>query len=222
MDLAIAMTTAPRKEPTVKRSIASLRRAGFEETVHVFAEPGSFGHGLPEDPKLEIHMNDVKRGCFQNWKYAVTKMLELSPAPWILIVQDDAIWQRGSADILKSRMAVQQDRRTGFLSLYASSANVKGNFQRGWNATDAGWGFWGAVALCLKRVAAEELLQQKHFVAHKGPQQVDAIVAKSMLALKRPCYIHVPSMVDHIGNTSTIGNGGISQGRRGYRFRGRV
>jgi hypothetical protein len=98
---------------------------------------------------------------------------------------------------------------------------VAEDFADGWNECRAGWEFWGALALCMKRVAAEELLRYPRFAKHAGPQQVDAVVAASMLELGRPSFVHLPSLVDHIGSTSTIGNDGDSAwGRRGFHFKG--
>jgi hypothetical protein len=39
-----------------------------------------------------------------------------------------------------------------------------------------------------------------------------------MLDLDRPSYVHVPSLVDHVGDTSTVGHDDIAGTLRGYRF----
>jgi hypothetical protein len=215
------MTAAPRREPTLDRALISLRAAGFHEDVHVFAEPETLG--ALERSKLVtavarviVHDNASRRGCFGNWKSALEWLIAHTSASWVMILQDDALWRIGSSEMLYVQMRTRQDPRTGLLSPYTSPAIVKKDFVDGWNECRAGWDFWGALAFCMKRVAAEELLRHPRFVMHDHPLQVDAVVAASMLDLGRPSFVHVPSLVDHIGDTSTIGRTG--GGRRGYRF----
>jgi hypothetical protein len=219
--LALAMTTAPRREVTLYRALSSLRLAGFHEEVQLFAEPETLGTGDRTgmvDTSVAVHESVSRRGCFGNWKHALKWLISHTTAPWLMIVQDDAIWRPGSADTLRAQMRGRQDPRTGLLSPYASPTNVKKDFVDGWNECRAGWDFWGALALCMKRVAAEDLLRHPRFVKHASPKQVDAVVAASMLDLNRPSFVHVPSLVDHIGDTSTINNDALTLGRRGYRF----
>jgi hypothetical protein len=218
-DLAIAMTTAPRRRPTLPQALASLRKAGFCEDVHVFAEPDTFvSLPRPNDVRAHVHENLTRRGCFGNWKHALEYLLSRTTAGWVLIVQDDAIWELGAADELLLAMRARQELRTGFLSPYVISKDVEKGSIDGWNECRAGWLLWGALALCMKRVAAEELLRHRRFRKHRGTQQVDAVVAASMLDLGRPSFVHVPSLVDHIGATSTLGHDDVASRLRGYRF----
>ena len=219
MDLAIAMTTAPRRRPTLSRALTSLREAGFREDVRVFAEPGTFAQ-LPRlnDKRTRVHENSFTRGCFGNWKRALKRLLSRTEARWLLVVQDDAIWSPGAADVLRGEMHARQEVPTGFLSPYVTGKDVPEECADGWNECRAGWFFWGALALCMKRVAAEELLRHPRFVSHQGTQQVDAVVAASMFDLGLPSFVHVPSLVDHVGETSTLREDDFAAGLRGYRF----
>ena len=219
MDLAIAMTTAPRRRPTLPRALTSLRKAGFHEDVHVLSEPGTFScFPRPDDERTLVHENSSTRGCFGNWRYALEQLLTRTDARWLLIVQDDAIWSPGAADVLRGEMLSRQELRTGFLSSYVTGKDVPEEFVEGWNESRVGWLFWGALAFCMKRVAAEELLRHPRFVSHQGTQQVDAVVAASMLDLGLPSFVHVPSLVDHVGETSTLREDDFAAGLRGYRF----
>lgn len=78
-------------------------------------------------------------------------------------------------------------------------------------------GTLGLLALCIPRRSAIKLLKHQRFVKHRVNQQVDAVVAASMLDLGRPSYVHVPSLVDHVGETSTLGHDD-AQMPCGYRF----
>jgi hypothetical protein len=217
--LAIAMTTAPRRAPTLHRALPSLRGAGFHEDVHMFAEPGTFMQiPPPNDAQMSVHMHATTHGCFGNWRAAIQHLLSHTAAPWLLIMQDDAIWLPGSAEILRDQMRARGATRTGFLSPYVTAKDVSPEFVDGWNEYQGGWNFWGAIALCMRRDAAEELLRHPRFVQHRGSQQVDAVVAASMLDLGCPSFVHVPSLVDHVGETSTIGHDDVAGNLRGHRF----
>src|SRR5262249_33931697 len=115
--LAIAMTTAPRRAPTLTRALTSLRAAGFGEVVHVFAEPGTFAHNLqPIDARTIIHGHTSTLGCFGNWSYALRYLQKKISAKWLMVVQDDAIWSQESADVLRAQIVARQNQPTGFLS----------------------------------------------------------------------------------------------------------
>jgi len=223
MNIALAMTIAPRREVTIDRSLVSLREAGFHEDVHVLAEPGTVGSigaaakTLFGDERVHVRENKRLRGCFGNWKKALKRLLSRTNARWLLILQDDVVWKRGSAEILRAQIRSREGHRTGLLSPYTSSVVVGEHFVDGWNECCLGWGFWGALAFCMDRDAAKELLRHPRFAEHGGAREVDAVVAASMLDLGRPSFVHVPSLVDHIGVTSTIDRDG-EWGRRGYRF----
>jgi hypothetical protein len=223
MTLAIAITTAKRSKPTLARAYTSLRAAGFQEEVLVAAEPGSL---IPEaialDSRARVVLNEKNLGCFGNWKHACKTLLATTKTPWILIVQDDAIWQRDSACSLRQQMKDRSSLRTGFVSPYVSVYNLKKSFVDGWNETGAGWDWCGALAFCMDREAAEDLLRAERFIKHPGPKQVDAIVGLAMLDLRRPSFVHLPSLVDHIGEVSTMGHAGLTPRRVGYLFREEV
>jgi hypothetical protein len=219
IDIAVAVTTAPRRVPTFPQALSSLRGAGFSERVHVFAEPGTWDQiPRPRDERTLTHDHATTHGCFKNWRHALKHLLAKTDAPWLLIVQDDAIWEPGSARTLRAGAEARQDLRTGFLSPYVSANDVPPGSGDGWNECRSGWNFWGALALCIPRGAARKLLKHQRFVKHRQNQQVDAVVAASMLDLGRPSYVHVPSLVDHVGATSTLGHDDVAPTLRGYRF----
>ncbi len=217
--LAIAMTSAPRRAPTVHRALKSLREAGFREAVRLFTEPGTFAQlPRPRDERTIVHDNALTLGCYNNWRCAITHLATRSAARWLLIVQDDTIWQPGSATTLFAEMVARQNQRVGFLSPYVTESDVPSGSVDGWNECRSGWNLCGALALCMKREVAAELLRHPRFVEHGSREHVDSVVAASMLDLGRPSYVHVPSLVDHVGETSTIGHDDVSPKLRGYRF----
>jgi len=213
---SIGMTTAPRRRPTLHHAVRSLREAGFHERLHLFCEPGS--PRSPVDGRLTRHANRCRLGCFGNWDRALGHLLRHESAGWLMIVQDDAIWSPGAASILRAEIAGRQAQRIGFLSPYVTGKDVSDGFVEGWNLYEGGWNLWGALALCMPRDAALDLVRHGRYASHPGPNAIDAVVAASMLDLGRPSLVRVPSLVDHVGETSTIGHDDVAGGLRGHRF----
>lgn len=213
------MTTAPRRVPTFHRALESLRTAGFQVQVHVFAEPGTWDQvERPAAERTPMHDHATARGCFHNWGHALTYLLTQTVAPWLLVVQDDAVWIPGAAEVLCAGAIDRMNLRTGFLSPYVTTQDVPPGATNGWSECRSGWDLCGALAFCLPRDAAQDLLGHSRFIRHSKDQQVDAVVAASMLDLGRPSYVHVPSLVDHVGTTSTLGHDSVTAKLRGHRF----
>ena len=81
------MLTAPRTKPTIHRTLASLRRAGFDQ-VHVFAEPDSW---IPDEFRhLPVTCHGRKLGVLGNFCTSLTTLFMLEPrADCYAIFQDD-------------------------------------------------------------------------------------------------------------------------------------
>jgi hypothetical protein len=86
---AVGMTTAPRDEPTLARSVASLAEAGWPEP-RLFMEPET------EIPKslasLPISQRDRRLGAFPNWFLGLSELYFRDPyAEAYFMCQDDVI-----------------------------------------------------------------------------------------------------------------------------------
>jgi hypothetical protein len=69
----------------------------------------------------------------------------------------------------------------------------------------------GAVALVFSHAAVETLLAQPHMVTRRrdsmrGHKSLDGAIVESMNAAGWTEYIHYPSLVQHIGEESSMGN----------------
>lgn len=85
--LNIGITTAPRKETYIDKTIDSLRDVGVKDTIYVFAEPNS---AIPKDKNTIFIQNQEKRGCFMNRDYAAHYLME--KGDYFLILQDDFVF----------------------------------------------------------------------------------------------------------------------------------
>lgn len=227
--LVIGMTTCPRAEGTLQRAAESLRDAGFDEPLHLFAEPGS--SDIKDLPGAISHCNPTTLGCTANWKNAVEWLLEHTAADWFLLLQDDVIWQWGAATVLRTAIDSSSPARIGFLSAYTSPAMIPRRPADGWQEAlfpnRHYWGikkFWGALALAIPRDAAADLVRSPRYLAHHHTRKLDELVGDCFHDLGRSCQVYVPSLADHIGEQSTLGRHRLPflanrWGRHGYRFR---
>lgn len=246
--LAVGMTIGLRVElkksgKTVhdyaRQAIASFREAGFQQPLHVFVEPGAKVH-LPNAKRagLCVHYNTEQRHCFGNFKHGAQFLIDETDADWILMLQDDAIWRKGSSALLQAAIDNPASRGAGFLSAYASKAMIskahKERLTKDLQAKDGltqRWvqcdfyhkAFWGAVAMCFPRDSLVMMQTEGHrYRNHKHSRKLDVVVGNAIHRdLGLPIFMAVPSLVDHIGSWSTMGRHrfrGNQWGRRGFAF----
>lgn len=108
---AVAVTTAPRYQPTLPVCLNSLRSAGWNPIV--FAEPDSIDN---PDPGLQIIQNSRQLGVWHNWLNSAKWCLNNTDAELIMTVQDDVIIHQDSLEFAES--ILWPSERCGFLSLY--------------------------------------------------------------------------------------------------------
>lgn len=225
--IALGITTSPRQKDYLTDSIRSLRSAGFDELVHLFAEPGTPECDLAGTRTI---VNPRRLGCAGNWKNALASLLAERPADWYLLLQDDVVWRPNSKEVLVAEMQTGA-RGIGFLSAYTSPAMVPRRPASGWQPAlfpnPSYWGickFWGALALAIPHSAALRLVDCPRYQAHQHPRKLDELLGDCCRDLDLACRVYVPSLADHIGEVSTLGRHGWRffgnrWGRRGIQFR---
>lgn len=230
MDTVIGITTAPRKVPRIGETLASLSLVNKQKWLcSVFAEPGSpTPENAYKNQKIEWYLNFVTRGCFRNW-YSAAEHCMLRKTERVLLLQDDIVFAPEAFDALEKIWP----HTAGVVSLYTNLAMSPTQTQHGWGHANysASRGYWGALALCVKRDLLRDLLQTDPLrypaMAHKPGiektafRKVDVLFGRACLQLGIPIYTPVYSLVDHIGAESTIGRDnipGIQRGRRGVNF----
>lgn len=202
-ELAIAITTAPRVRETFTASLASLRNAGFDQTVRVFADKVN-----PEGEGCEITRNDPPLDGIKNWYKACRTLLDETDAPWLMILEDDVTWANGAAQALYRDLESLDPATTGYVSLYLCrmverfirrEKHVQ-RLDRGMhNAAAMGGRCWGSQAYVLPRRSAERLLADGMF---KNMVQVrwknrDLLVSGTLSRLGYKLLYRVPCLVDH-------------------------
>jgi hypothetical protein len=115
---AVGVTAAPRREPTLARTLSSLDAAGWPR-------PWVFADGEVEIPpgyRVTRHLPPV--GGWPNFWLAVTELIAREPtADAYLLVQDDVIFCAGVCDYV-SRFDIPDD--CGVLSLFCPACHNQG------------------------------------------------------------------------------------------------
>ena len=202
---AAGVITAPRKEPTLGGTLASLKEAGFED-VRVFAEPGS------DVPAVWSHLPRTDRaetcGAFPNWYLALTELVLRDPrADAYLLCEDDVQFSKGLRKYLEATLWPARD--VGVVSLHTPSHFAVGK-PRGWHVEDRGWDAWGAQAYVFPNRSARAFLSDPAVLDHRGfgPDggriHADCVVGAWCRRSGRPYLVHSPSLSRHTGETSTL------------------
>lgn len=142
MKSTVIVTTAPRKECTLLKTVESLRDCGWEPTV--FAEPDS------TKVECKTFTNSSRKGIWHNWLSAARWSLEQG-SDYIMTVQDDVNFHMDSKDFIENDISFPEDM--GYISLYTPK-----HYQTFKNGSPKPHGFypiktrsmWGAMALVFK------------------------------------------------------------------------
>ncbi len=217
--IEIGMITAPRKKPTIDLSMKYLRKAGFQEHVTVFAEPGDYKINYPN---YTIKKNKVKLGCFKNYHNALSQVVN-TDKDYVLIVADDFIYNKLTyKHVLK---AINSMDNYAYLALFTPHGmkhppcQIRG---KGWVKVNMGWGAaFGGIRI-MKTEIAKQIITHDYYLNHlenyEKNQQIDHCIPQVCFELGLDQYFHVPSLADHIGKHSTIGHI-HSKETRGLNFR---
>ncbi|MGH7134864.1 MAG: hypothetical protein ACREHD_03940 [Pirellulales bacterium] len=212
---SVGVTTAPRSRPTLERSLDSLAAAGWSEP-RLFAEPHA---RVPEKfSGLATTWRDAKLGAFPNWYLGLAELYFREPsAEAYLMCQDDALFADGSRAYLEKCLWPAEE--LGVVSIYTPSHASAGRTP-GFHDERRGWATWGALAYVFPNNSLRALLAHPLFTHHRrqgpgrGLRNIDSVVGAWCRAADLPYYIHVPSLVQHIGETSTIWTSAGALGRR--------
>lgn len=203
---AVGVVTAPRKDPTLGRCLASMTAAGWDR-IHLFAEPGTDLSVVGPVVGPVVTQRETKLGAWPNYYYGLIELLDLNPtADAFLIAQDDVIfWPGDDSRTLREYLeaALWPSDQPGFVSLYCSKAyHQEAN---GWHQLGIAW-IWGACAILWPR---ESLV---HFLATTGKRwteegrthKVDVAIGRWQIEYGREAWYCSPSLTQHIGDTSTV------------------
>jgi len=230
-DWYVAVTTAPRKDPTIQQCLDSIANCGWNPIV--FAEPGSVN--------IESHhciTNSERLGAWHNWLKTMRAAL-CTNAKYILSVQDDSLFHPDSKKLVEQLM--WPSNNVGFISLYTAkhySQNLSGEMKPvGLNRLITS-SLWGACALVFPRDVVQQILdhpltqnwtgippknltdrQKLDLIKEKKEkpyliQNVDTLIGQVLNGIGLEMWCIDPSPVQHIAVYSSIGHADTNTGKR--------
>jgi glycosyltransferase involved in cell wall biosynthesis len=212
---AVAVTTAPRRQPRLARTLDTLAAAGWgPDCTTIYAEPGT---DTPDGWPVE--RSPVQLGGWANWLRALRNTLATRPdAATIFMLQDDMDL---SPDVRQLVEALSLPFDAGMLSpycpsIYAPADGAPGPF-RVIPTTMRGirwFGMVGACTLMFPRHIAEELVRHPFVSSYNETRWIDGVVGHAVNALSRSTYFHWPSLAQHTGDTSTLHGSAQATGHR--------
>ena len=216
LEWCVGVTTAPRRQPTLARSLRSLAAAGWPQP-HLFVD------GDPPLPDEVVGDIDDQRltqrrpavGAWPNYLLSLAEMLHRQPtADAYLLVQDDALFPDAPVREYLDRMLGPQPGdaaafadRIAAVSLY-TAAEVQ-RTESGWTPAANRWEL-GAVAVVYSRAAVASFLGSPRILARglsasdSRTAGIDTEIGWWLEGCGERMWHATPSVVEHIGETSTI------------------
>lgn len=210
---AYAITTVEmRRGSLLPATIDSLARAGFK-APRLAVDGSKDLKGYETRFGLETTLRTTPLRAYAHWFLTLSELYFRDPAAtYFAMFQDDLLAVSGLKTYLE-RSAPEVFAAKGYLNLYTFPVN-----QAIGDGTKPGGGWFkanqmgkGAVALVFDKPAVLTLLSSRHMVeraqdVHRGHRSIDGGVLTAMAAEGWTEYCHNPSLVQHTGDVSAIGN----------------
>lgn len=196
MNWAYGITTVPERVGTLlPRTIASLATAGFDRPV-LFVD----GH-VPGYDDLEVVCHP-RVGQLRNWMQALFYLFTTQEADRYAIFEDDVVACRQLREYLERRPPGKV--YWNLITLDENRLHTKD--VPGWHESNQLGR--SACGLVFDRAAVDCLLRMERFVRGpaSGETMSDAVVIATLKSLGFKELVHYPSLLQHIGLESTLGN----------------
>lgn len=207
------VTTVPsRLDDLLPRTLASLAAAGFDKP-HLFVDNATDETAYAQfGLTCTFHFQNIK--TYGNWMTSLWELYIADPhADRYAIFQDDIVAYRN----LREYLDASPYPGLGYLNLYTYPKNHKivAGKPRGWHRSNQLGK--GAVALVFNNQAVVDLLGSEYMPrriqnSKRGHRFVDgAIVEAFNKKMKQHEFVHHPSLVQHTGVVSSMGNNAHSE-----------
>jgi hypothetical protein len=202
---SVGVTTTPRRRPTLERCLDALTRAGWRNP-HLFMDsvvriPERFG-------RLPGTLRGPDAGAWPNHYLGLFELTLRQPdANAFMILQDDALLYDGENMRVYLEEVLWPGGRPSIVSLYCPGPYTAKEF--GWHRYGKAW-VWGALAFIFPRETAQMYLRDRRVCRHRwrsagsGLSQIDVLIGRWARRRGIPVWYPTPSLVQHIGETSTL------------------
>lgn len=227
-------TVASRRDNLLPRTLSSLKAAGFD-TPRLFVDGCSSSESWGDEFNLPISGRDTNMRTYGNWFLALMELYLREPrAERYALFQDDFIASKNLKQYLEvsklvslkesddsgltrkelilkqRRQSIATNSQKWYQNLYTFPSNqILAGKHIGWFPSNQRGK--GAVALVFPNDAVTILLRSEYMIArpldmHRGHKSIDGGICMAMRHAGYSEYCHSPSLVQHIGTTSSMGN----------------
>ena len=219
---AVGVTTAPRRSPTLAPCLRSLIDAGWSQ-LQLFID-GEV-EILPEFASLARTIRVPAAGARQSYFLAMVELLQRFPeAQAVMLVQDDAYWPGHLPMREYLERCLWPGSEPGLVSAWCCTDDTAS--EAGWHERTSPWKF-GAVVFIFSREAAEKFVNdpQMQQACSSCPENhsggISMLIGDWAARVSVPVHFPTPSLVQHLGEVSTIWENSRAVGvRRASRFLG--
>jgi hypothetical protein len=195
---SVGMTVAYRQRPTVKQTVESLAKAGWDNHI-LYAEPDS--NDIPNNTL--VYWNNEVLGNWRNFCHRLKCMLS-TRTDYLLFVQDDVEFLPDTRQWLEQYWPCNE----GIVSLYRSARYSRdqslNEYNEHYDVLAYGHTFLGLLAVAMTRRLAESLLLNLDALTNTNPQQDDIKLGTWAHTFRIPINIVRQSRCQHIGVTSSV------------------
>lgn len=207
-----AVTTVPSRSSSLSETLEAIKSAGFND-VGLFVDSTE----VIQNANLLEYNITYRRNIrtYSHWYLTLAEMYLRDPyCQWYAIFQDDLIAVKNLRQYIEQSTADLPTRH--YLNLFTFMENETiAQSATGWvpaycdkEARQLGR---GAVGLVLPHRAATELLSNRHMIDRRqdsvrGHRSLDGAVVEAMNSAGFKEYIHCPSLLQHTGEQSSMGN----------------
>ena len=228
----VGITTAPRaKHEYLSKTVLALKKSGWDNIV-VFAEPGS-----PVSYEYCVVHRRKNYGDWTNWATGFYELLLSEPdTDYFFMLEDDCLVCSGLKKYLELTIPMLGD----FATVSPYCPRIYQSHITGYHNKCVGWKTVSTVATIMTRAAAIHFFAdsdvQRHRFQHIFPVEAEAInwgvqvdprnsVKDAVIGLWAyknllPMFYHSPSLVQHIGEISTLGDIPMNEDREACDFVG--
>ena len=198
MKVNVGVMWYPRKQETIQQSLKTIGKVNVSIYPDFDSKPPIDGYNV-----ISLGGNV---GCFKHY-YRTLEHLCSTDADIVGVFSDDVVYARN----WHNRAIQHLTDNVGFVACYVPKGLAhRYTWRRGVHKLNKGWGNqWGGGYLFSKEVA-KELLQHPFILNHrdnyKANQQIDHAIPEAIFQMCLNQLYLVPSLINHIGRTSTIGH----------------
>lgn len=198
MKVKLGIRWYPRKVETIQQSLKSI--GNVDLTIYP-----DFDSKLPVNGHNVVHLGG-NVGCFKHYYRCLEHICD-SDADIVAVFSDDMVYRRGWLNTAISKLT----KDVGYVACYVPKGiQLRYRWRRGWHELNQPWDAAYGGGYIYRREIALKMLEHPFMINHrdnyKANQQIDHCIPSVAYKMGLKQLYYVPSLMNHIGITSTIGH----------------